>query len=1587
MTKKLLTFLTLLTLFFGVGWAAETVYYTLQPVANSGNDASAYATATDITIGDITWSAMGNTTFVPWRIGGKGNANLIRPISSKTAMGSAISKISIELGNGSSTDILNGVTLIVYDDANHTNKLDEISNTNVTPNSSIEFTPSPSYGTEWASNAFYVISLNVKNTSSSNNKYIEFVNAKFYKNSTGPATYSITGATTYTGGRIDASATTGITAGTSITLTAVPETDHELSNLTVDNTDVTSSVNSNNQYTFNMPANDVVVSATFQFTGTGTTYKRVTSLSFNDIGKNFIFVCEDRDAAAGALSGDYLSSKAITITDNETTLPTNSDVLVFKLRGSEGAYQFEDPEGKFLTPTAAKKLSLNANGTETAAITFSDGNAIIAFATSTYGTLQYNYNQGSNSRFLNYTSAQEPIQLYVEDDGTPPATEYDITVTQPEAGGEIAADCTKAAEGVTVTLTATPAEHFTFTSWNVYKTGEATTTVTVSNDNKFTMPGYPVTVEATFTAMTAHSISVTYGTTDKSTAYAGETVTLTPTLPNADKVVDWDNTTVTPSTVEINHSNYTFEMPDADVSVTFAFKDKPNTSEATYIFNTDEGLAALGIAKPADGKGTEIAGNTYTVNNLVSFTSTNGTNGKTVVWNSQGNTDLRVYKGNTKGTFTLSVPTGYKITQIILNGNTVSPLTPSVGSYSLDRAQGTWTGTGDVNEVTFTVGESNIRINTIKVEYEAIETPTVQDLYIIGNVNGIDVEKWHANQGVKMTHSNGVYTADIWVTGKWNGDMQKNAGTFAFFSVLAENNDEGSWGYVNGNRYEPDVRNINNPEQQIGDGHWWLANDANSVNTNVTLLNRNWNDDFLIPAGLYTVTVSEDLTKFNLTVIKDITPTITPDAGEVAAGTNATIALSEDFNTFIANCPKVLECTHGDNGSVYTPLNLTLPEVKLYVNDQAVEGTSSEYTFSANQSPVTITGKGTLLLNGSEITSATKTVSKEYTVVQKYTATIASGIEGGTVAFNNTGSSTTLSEVTEGTTIRVYVNPTSENWELATLTYTVTDGSPVSFIDSYNNEGYYYFSMPAGNVTINATFTYDGPAVTETTYKLVMSNDEIEVGKKYIIVNEEAHKAFVKAYQSKLITINNHTTTISSNSGIAELVLGEGATGTYTFKKGDKYLNNSSSTSLDLDGSADDTNINWTISIGGAEYYFATIASPLNRLIYFLASANNYAGDFRAYAINNYSSNVQLYKEVTVDSESKTLAEIESAGVKSKDYTIEDQLIAVHAAIVGENVYLWCKDQGTAETPVTSINPTFCDTENGQVDYMKDVLKAQGSWIGNQYTPRDWDQSNWVVLKFTPVDEYTSITGAVNHYIEAGTITGTYTDDVNYTITMPAGGLPTGALGDAVTYTPNVYCTANFLDANLNINGGTGPVGAESGKHYFFMNPKVNEVANVTQAVWNGTNFVIAKKDGGNNAADFNGAFSVDWTYNSSGNVSSSLQEGVIYHFKAVLTTVPVSAPSSAPMRDGEGEEEGSSTVIPKPNMTPDAGKKVVALDLTGGENNIVTAVADVNSSKTVAGVKYYNLAGMASDKPFDGVNIIVTTYTDGSRSSAKVLR
>ena len=60
--------------------------------------------------------------------------------------------------------------------------------------------------------------------------------------------------------------------------------------------------------------------------------------------------------------------------------------------------------------------------------------------------------------------------------------------------------------------------------------------------------------------------------------------------------------------------------------------------------------------------------------------------------------------------------------------------------------------------------------------------------------------------------------------------------------------------------------------------------------------------------------------------------------------------------------------------------------------------------------------------------------------------------------------------------------------------------------------------------------------------------------------------------------------------------------------------------------------------------------------------------------------------------------------------------------------------------------------------------------------------------------------------------------------------------------------------------------------------------------------------------------------------------------------------------------------------------------DVTWGVE-VTTGVTQVTTAKTISSVKYANLAGQVSDKPFDGVNIVRTTYSDGTVSTQKVMK
>lgn len=51
------------------------------------------------------------------------------------------------------------------------------------------------------------------------------------------------------------------------------------------------------------------------------------------------------------------------------------------------------------------------------------------------------------------------------------------------------------------------------------------------------------------------------------------------------------------------------------------------------------------------------------------------------------------------------------------------------------------------------------------------------------------------------------------------------------------------------------------------------------------------------------------------------------------------------------------------------------------------------------------------------------------------------------------------------------------------------------------------------------------------------------------------------------------------------------------------------------------------------------------------------------------------------------------------------------------------------------------------------------------------------------------------------------------------------------------------------------------------------------------------------------------------------------------------------------------------------------------------TGVHDVETGKKVAEVTFYNVAGMASHRPHEGVNIVVTTFSDGSKKTVKIFK
>ena len=162
---------------FSVGqvWGAEQLAYTLTPAEGSNNS---YAGNCDVEISNITWNVTGNAQMTPWRLGGKSLNGVDRAVYSKTAMSDAITKVELTVGAASGITV-NSLKLVVASNADFSTVIDEVTET-FAANSTITFTPT-SPATEWAKDAYYKFIFKVSVSSGSSNKFVEFTEAKFYK--------------------------------------------------------------------------------------------------------------------------------------------------------------------------------------------------------------------------------------------------------------------------------------------------------------------------------------------------------------------------------------------------------------------------------------------------------------------------------------------------------------------------------------------------------------------------------------------------------------------------------------------------------------------------------------------------------------------------------------------------------------------------------------------------------------------------------------------------------------------------------------------------------------------------------------------------------------------------------------------------------------------------------------------------------------------------------------------------------------------------------------------------------------------------------------------------------------------------------------------------------------------------------------------------------------------------------------------------------------------------------------------------------------------------------------------------------------
>lgn len=301
-----------------------------------------------------------------------------------------------------------------------------------------------------------------------------------------------------------------------------------------------------------------------------------------------------------------------------------------------------------------------------------------------------------------------------------------------------------------------------------------------------------------------------------------------------------------------------------------------------------------------------------------------------------------------------------------------------------------------------------------------------------------------------------------------------------------------------------------------------------------------------------------------------------------------------------------------------------------------------------------------------------------------------------------------------------------------------------------------------------------------------------------------------------------------------------------------------------------------------------------------------------------------------------TLRTLCQEGVVDHDYKITNNLMGVYASKDGTK--LWVKDDDGQAIVKYAPNDEYPDNF---------AIEAEGNTrLDQQY----YDQSNWCEIQLTG----TNAASFVGKIIKGGSIDGTFTNKTNPTMTGVT--LTNANIYSDGNYEPNYYIPANFFGSQ---SCQTSQHGQPGHGDFFFMTPKPQEYVQIVWAIWDREHEqFIMSTDPNRNSHMFEGGFSISFDLNNGVSSYAQIQDGYGYNFTAII----------------------------KKTESKDSSYIVYPLDLNDGIDPATAIESVVAGNGEVKSVKFYNVAGIESATPFQGINIVVTEYTDGTRTTTKML-